>query len=120
MHGNDRLYSRRVAFSEFGCLALTALISPCELIAHSASFIASSVSVLDGDTIEVQHNGRAKHIRLNGVNSSEKSQVYGKRAKQSASRLVFGKEVILQTYGKDKYVEFIRIVTGNALIALVA
>jgi len=120
MHGNDRLYSRRLAFSLLGCLALTALISPCELIAHSASFIASSVSVLDGDTIEVQHNGRAKHIRLNGIDSSEKSQAYGKRAKQAASRLVFGKEVTLETYGKDKYVEFIRIVTGNTLTALVA
>lgn len=27
----------------------------------------------------------------------------GKRAKQAASELVFGKEVSLQTYGKDKY-----------------
>jgi endonuclease YncB( thermonuclease family) len=27
----------------------------------------------------------------------------GKRAKQAASELVFGKEVTLQTFGKDKY-----------------
>ncbi|HJY82595.1 MAG TPA: thermonuclease family protein [Candidatus Binatia bacterium] len=33
----------------------------------------------------------------------EKGQAYGKRAKQAASTLVFGKEVTLQTYGKDKY-----------------
>src|SRR5262249_14821692 len=32
-----------------------------------------------------------------------KGQAYGKRAKQAASNLVFGREVTLQTYGKDKY-----------------
>jgi endonuclease YncB( thermonuclease family) len=33
----------------------------------------------------------------------EPSQAYGTRAKQAASELVFGREVTLQTYGKDKY-----------------
>jgi len=42
-------------------------------------------------------------IRLNGIDCPEKGQAYGKRAKQAASELVFGKEVTLQTYGKDKY-----------------
>ena len=28
---------------------------------------------------------------------------YGKRAKQAASELVFGKQVTLQTYGLDRY-----------------
>ena len=33
----------------------------------------------------------------------EKAQAYGQKAKHAASALVFGKEVTLQTYGKDKY-----------------
>ena len=33
----------------------------------------------------------------------EKGQAYGKRAKQAASALVYGKIVTLQTHGKDKY-----------------
>jgi len=61
------------------------------------------VSVLDGDTIEVLHNNRAERIRLNEIDCPEKGQAYGKRAKQAASALVFGKEVTVQTYGKDKY-----------------
>jgi endonuclease YncB( thermonuclease family) len=32
-----------------------------------------------------------------------KGQAYGKRAKQAASALVFGKQVTLKTFGKDKY-----------------
>jgi micrococcal nuclease len=61
------------------------------------------VSVLDGDTIEVLHNSRPERIRLNGIDCPENGQAYGKRAKQAASILVFGKDVSLQTFGKDKY-----------------
>src|SRR5574340_557789 len=69
----------------------------------AASFTGSVVSVLDGDTIEVLHNTRAERIRLNGIDCPEKGQAYGKKAKQATSALVFGKEVRLQTFGKDKY-----------------
>ena len=61
------------------------------------------VSILDGDTIEVQHNRQAERIRLNGIDCPEKGQAYGQRAKQAASAFVYGKEVTLQTYGLDKY-----------------
>jgi endonuclease YncB( thermonuclease family) len=40
---------------------------------------------------------------LSGIDCPEKGQAYGTRAKQAASALVFGKEVTLQTHGKDKY-----------------
>jgi endonuclease YncB( thermonuclease family) len=61
------------------------------------------VSVLDGDTIEVLHNTRAERIRLSGIDCPEKGQAYGNNAKHAASPLVFGKDVILQTHGQDKY-----------------
>jgi micrococcal nuclease len=68
-----------------------------------AEFTDPVVSVLDGDTIEVLHDDRAERIRLSGIDCPEKGQAYGKRAKQAASALVFGKQVTLQTFGKDKY-----------------
>jgi endonuclease YncB( thermonuclease family) len=71
--------------------------------AFAEDFTGLVVSVLDGDTIEVLHNTRAERIRLNGIDCPEKGQAYGKRAKQAASELVFGKEVTLQTHGLDKY-----------------
>jgi endonuclease YncB( thermonuclease family) len=70
---------------------------------YATDFIGPVVSVLDGDTIEVLHNTRSERIRLNGIDCPEKGQAYGTRAKQAASELVFGKEVTLQTFGKDKY-----------------
>lgn len=69
----------------------------------ATEFTGPVVSILDGDTIKVLHNNRAERIRLNGIDCPEKGQAFGKRAKQAASALVFGKEVTLQTHGKDKY-----------------
>lgn len=43
------------------------------------------------------------NVSASGIDCPEKGQNYRKRAKQAASELVFGKEVTLQTYGKDKY-----------------
>jgi len=45
----------------------------------------------------------AEEIRLRGIDCPEEGQPYGKKAKQAASALVFGKEVTAQTHGKDKY-----------------
>ena len=66
-------------------------------------FTGSVVSVLDGDTIEVMHNHHPERIRLSGIDCSEKGQAYGNNAKLAMSALVFGKQVMLQTFGKDKY-----------------
>ena len=60
-------------------------------------------SPLDCDTIEVLHNTYPERIRLSGIDCPEKGQAFGNRAKQAASALVFGRDVILQTHGQDKY-----------------
>ena len=82
-------------------VALLFLISTKRL--YAADFTGPVVSVLDGDTIEVLHNLRPERIRLSGIDCPEKGQAFGQKAKQAASVLVFGKNVTLQTYGKDKY-----------------
>jgi len=60
------------------------------------------VSVLDGDTIEVLHNRHPERIRLSGIDCPEKGQPYGHQAKQATVAMVFGKEVLLQTHGRDR------------------
>lgn len=69
----------------------------------AGEFSGSVVGVLDGDTIEVLHNHQAERIRLSGIDCPEKGQAYGQRAKQATSARVFGKEVTLRTFGKDRY-----------------
>jgi endonuclease YncB( thermonuclease family) len=71
--------------------------------ALAADFSGEVVGVLDGDTIEVLHNTHPERIRLSGIDCPEKGQAYGQRAKQTASGLVYGKDVTLLTHGLDKY-----------------
>ena len=72
-------------------------------VALAADFPGSVISVLDSDTIEVLHNTRPERIRLSGIDCPEKGQAFGNRAKQAMSALVFGKDVIIQSQGKDRH-----------------
>ncbi|WP_033316936.1 thermonuclease family protein [Pontibacter roseus] len=61
------------------------------------------VGVKDGDTFELLRNGQTVTVRLFGVDTPEKNQAYGQRAKQFASDLAFGKSVRLIEHNKDRY-----------------
>lgn len=69
----------------------------------AADFTGKVVRTMDGDTIEVLHNQRPERVRLHGIDCPEKGQVFGNKAKQATSELVYGKQVTLQSHGKDKY-----------------
>lgn len=71
--------------------------------AFAGEFAGHVVGVIDGDTIDVLRNGDVDRIRLNGIDCPEKGQAYGQQAKHATSDLVFGKDVLLHTVGKDKY-----------------
>ncbi len=66
-------------------------------------FTGKVVSVSDGDTITVMHNGKGERIRLHGIDCPEKRQAFGKRAKQFTSNLVFAKTVTVQALDQDRY-----------------
>ena len=57
------------------------------------SFSGKLVKVLDGDTVEVLHNGRAERIRLNGIDTPEKGQPFGNKAKQFVLNVAAGETV---------------------------
>jgi len=61
------------------------------------------VAIKDGDTIELLRNGQTITVRLYGVDSPEKTQDFGQRAKQFTSDLAFGKTVRLIEHNKDRY-----------------
>jgi endonuclease YncB( thermonuclease family) len=83
---------------------LLALITTIVLTSGaSADFTGEVVGVIDGDTIDVVHDRRSERVRLHGIDAPEKSQTFGKRAKRAASELSFGKEVLVEEHGHDKY-----------------
>ncbi|MBC5772498.1 thermonuclease family protein [Pontibacter sp. KCTC 32443] len=61
------------------------------------------VAIKDGDTIELLRNGQTIKVRLYGVDSPEKTQDFGQRARQFTSDLAFGKTVRLIEHNKDRY-----------------
>lgn len=86
--------------TSIGCAVIFLLLgTPLE----AADFTGRVVGVLDGDTIDVLNGHHAERIRLSGIDCPEKGQAFGTRAKQAASELVYGKEVTIQTHGKDRY-----------------
>ena len=68
-----------------------------------ADFRGEVVGVIDGDTIEVWHDGESERIRLRGIDAPEKRQAFGKASKRAASEMSFGKDVLVEEYGRDKY-----------------
>lgn len=77
------------------------LILPVVCIAQD--WTGKVVSVSDGDTIGVLHNGKAEKIRLAEIDCPEDGQAFGQRAKQFTSGLVFGKVVTVHPTGRDRY-----------------
>ena len=69
----------------------------------ASPFTGEVVSVIDGDTVEVLHNGKAHRVRLHGIDCPEKGQPFGKVAKWATSALVFGRTVTIQSHDTDKY-----------------
>lgn len=81
-------------FNLFFCLATQAL---------AASFTGRVVKVSDGDTIQVMNNNVAEKIRLNGIDSPESGQAYGRQAKEFTADMVAGQVVTVEVRDTDRY-----------------
>ena len=84
---------------------LAFLLAALTIAAAAASPLTGRVvGVSDGDTVTVlDANKRTHKIRLLGIDSPEKSQAFGERAKQSLSELVFQKQVTVEGGKPDRY-----------------
>ncbi len=92
----------------FLCLLLL-LIFPGLLWAWSGKVLG----VADGDTITVLHNGKGERIRLYGIDTPEKRQAFGKKAKQFTSDMVYGKTVEVKPKDTDRYGRTVGMVSVN-------
>ncbi|SLM48409.1 Uncharacterized endonuclease (modular protein) [Nitrospira japonica] len=84
-------------------LACPFLLPTLAISSVTANNSAKVVSIIDGDTIEVLQDRRIVRIRLIGIDCPERGQAYGKKAKQAAATLIYGKDVTLDRYGVDRY-----------------
>src|ERR1039457_5159461 len=70
---------------------------------YAEDFAGKVVSITDGDTIRVMHNGVSERIRLWGIDCPESKQAFGTRAKQFTGDLAFGQTVTVKVRDIDRY-----------------
>lgn len=81
-------------------LSALLLVSPLQ----AATIQGKVVSVADGDTVTIlDATHQQVKIRLAGIDAPEKRQPFGSRSKENLGRLVFGKNVTVDTTKQDKY-----------------
>ena len=73
------------------------------LSAHSAQLAGRVVGVTDGDTLRVNHEGESLRVRLYGIDCPEMKQTGGKEARTLARRLTFGRVLLIESKGLDRY-----------------
>ena len=71
--------------------------------AHATSFTGKLVKVLDGDTVEVMHDGKAERIRLAQIDCPEKNQPFGQAAKKYVLDIAAHKVVTVEVDTVDRY-----------------
>lgn len=61
------------------------------------------IGIVDGDTVDILVNNSPLRLRLNGIDTPEKGQPFGDRAKDELSALIGGKFVRYAVRDKDRY-----------------
>jgi len=94
------------------CSRLTFLFLLLVIPATCFSWPSKVVSVTDGDTITVKHNGQPKEIRLYGIDCPEMGHSHGGQAKALAltSALVAGRSVDIEQKDIDQYKRIVYLV----------
>ena len=70
----------------------------------STTFKAKVIGITDGDSIVVLTEDKQQiKVRLEGIDCPEMHQEFGFRAKQATVGICFGKEVLIEKIGMDRY-----------------
>lgn len=66
-------------------------------------FTGRVVGISDGDSITVLVEKKQVKVRLDGIDAPESGQSFGNKSKQALSDLIFGKTVLVEKRGEDRY-----------------
>lgn len=70
---------------------------------YAETFTGKLVRVLDGDTVEVIHNGKAERVRLAQIDCPEKNQPFGQSAKRFVLEIAAQRIVAVEVETIDRY-----------------
>ena len=95
---------------------LTTLFFLLSLAVQADTLEGNVVKIADGDTLTLltSTNEQVK-IRLAGIDTPEKKQPFGNKAKQALAKLAFQKQVLVEVEAKDRYGRTIGVVFVDGL-----
>lgn len=73
------------------------------ILSFADSVKGTVISVSDGDTFRVMINNKNEKIRLFGVDAPEHNQEWGKESREALSKLILGKEILLDIKDRDQF-----------------
>ena len=101
-----------------GWLSINRLFLPLLLIftlsAQAETLEGKVVKIADGDTLTLltSSNQQVK-VRLAGIDTPERKQPFGNRAKQALAKLAFQKQALIEVETKDRYGRTVGVVFVN-------
>lgn len=99
---------------------LAVVLLSCATALHAEILTCRVVALSDGDTFTCLDSDKSQHkIRLANIDTPEKDQPYGAKAKQVLSSLIFSKQVEVEAQGTDRYGRTIGLVTVAGLNVMV-
>jgi endonuclease YncB( thermonuclease family) len=81
----------------------------------AATLVGRVVKIADGDTLTIVIAGQQEKIRLSDIDTPERRQPFGTRAKQALSELTFGKTITVSTTTRDRYGRVIGQITADGV-----
>ena len=82
----------------------TALLCLIFTFSAYADIAGKVIAISDGDTVKVLTNDHKQHkVRLAEIDTPEKGQPYGQKAKDALAALIFGKTVRVEEVTTDRY-----------------
>jgi len=103
-----------------GWLSINRLLLPLLLLftlsAQAETLEGKVVKIADGDTLTLltSSNQQVK-VRLAGIDTPERKQPFGNRAKQALAKLAFQKQALIEAETKDRYGRTVGVVFVDGL-----
>jgi len=101
-------------------LLIILCLTSCENFTTAVTYQGKVVKVLDGDSINILHQGKPLRIRLAEIDAPEYSQPFWKKSKQALEGYVRGKTVEVEEFDVDQYGRVVGHVYVVAIFGLMA
>lgn len=96
--------------------AAAVIIAVLSIPSFSLAWSGKVVSVSEGDTLKVSHDGNEEIVRLYGIDTPDNGQPAGLKAKELTSALVAGRNIEIEPKEKDKYGRTIGVVRADGVV----